>query len=82
MTFTNFADNEDEYWRRGIIQICLNNAWGTVCSDNLFDNTDAEVFCGQLKGFNSTGMDSFELMLIITFHVWFQEQQRTEHLLL
>ena len=55
VSFTNFTDDDNEYWRQGILQICINNAWGTVCSDNFFDNTDAEVFCKQLKGFNSTG---------------------------
>ena len=41
--------------RQGTIQICVNNAWGSVCSDYFFDNTDAAVFCGQLPGFKANG---------------------------
>ena len=53
--FMNFTDILHENSRQGTLQICVNNAWGTVCSDNHFDSTDAEVFCGQLEGFNRTG---------------------------
>ena len=34
----------------GIVEICINSAWGTVCS-NLFDDVDAGVVCQQLGGF-------------------------------
>ena len=51
----NFTDNSEEGSRQGILQICINNAWGTVCSDNYFDSTDAKVFCNILAGFNATG---------------------------
>ena len=33
--------------REGRVEICLNNAWGTVCSQ-LFDNLDATVVCAQM----------------------------------
>ena len=51
----DYSDNSTETSRQGTIQICVNNAWGTVCSDNLFDTTDAGVFCDQLEGFTSDG---------------------------
>ena len=51
----NFTDDVEERSRQGVLQICINNAWGTVCSDNYFDGTDAEVFCDLLVGFNSSG---------------------------
>ena len=53
---TDFSDNSEEDSRQGTIQICVNNAWGSVCSDHFFDNTDAAVFCGQLPGFKAIGM--------------------------
>ena len=52
---TDFSDNSEEDSRQGTIQICVNNAWGSVCSDHFFDNTDAAVFCGQLPGFKANG---------------------------
>ena len=38
----------------GRVEICINNAWGTVC-DNQFGTTDAKVICAQLGGFSQTG---------------------------
>ena len=40
--------------REGRIEICINNAWGTVC-DNLFGREDAGVVCKQLEGFQRDG---------------------------
>ena len=37
----------------GRLEVCLNNVWGTVCS-NSWDNNDAAVACRQL-GLQSTG---------------------------
>ena len=51
----NFTDYPDGATRQGTIQICINSAWGTVCGDDLFDVTDAEVFCDQLEGFQRDG---------------------------
>ena len=49
------ADCEDaNYTRSGRIEICLNNAWGTVCNTS-FDDKDAAVTCTQLEGFVSEG---------------------------
>ena len=39
----------------GRLEICLNQAWGTVCSDQ-FRYTEAEVSCRQLEGVYAEGM--------------------------
>ena len=55
---TDFSDNTEEDSRQGTIQICINNAWGSVCNDDFFDSTDAAVLCKQLPGFNTNGINS------------------------
>ena len=59
MRFIDYSDNTEEDSRQGTIQICVNNAWGSVCNDDFFDNTDAAVFCEQLAGFIQDGIDIF-----------------------
>ena len=54
--FVDLSNNAEEDSRQGTIQICVNNAWGSVCSDNIFDDIDAEIFCDQLPGFSGNGM--------------------------
>ena len=44
------SDNGDE----GRLEVCVNSAWGTVCS-NEFDSSDAAVACAALKGFRGSG---------------------------
>lgn len=41
--------------REGRVEVCVNSAWGTVCSE-YFTQEDAEVICGQLGGFYRDGM--------------------------
>ncbi len=40
----------------GVVQVCMNNAWGSVCN-NRFGTNDASVVCREL-GFSSTGARS------------------------
>ena len=45
-------DGEQE--NEGRVEICIDNQYGTIC-DDLWDNKDAAVICGQL-GFSRTSM--------------------------
>lgn len=50
------TDNETTQSRHGRVEICINNAWGTVCdSSNTFGPNDALVACQQLTGFQRDG---------------------------
>ena len=54
------SDDMQAGTREGRIEICINNAWGTVC-DTHFGREDAAVVCGQLEGFQSSG-ESWKLV--------------------
>ena len=49
------SDNLLQGTRESRVEICINNAWGTVC-DNLFADIDASVACYHLGGFSWQGM--------------------------
>ena len=48
------TENVQDGTLQGRVEICINNAWGTVC-DNLFGLEDAETVCASIGGFYSTG---------------------------
>ena len=50
LTSENVTGNSLE----GRLEVCVNNAWGTVC-DSLFGSEDAAVACSGLSGFSQQG---------------------------
>ena len=47
-------DDDGVRAREGRVEVCINQAWGTVCNQS-FTQNDAEVVCGQLDGFYREG---------------------------
>ena len=67
-----YGGDDDIYngTREGRLEICFNNAWGTVCNAS-FGIPDARVACGQLVGFHRDGQRSImKCMLLSFYHVF------------
>ena len=60
------AGNDTSTTRSGRLELCLNNAWGTVC-DTSFDDSDAAVACSQVIGFTrgDTGLLVLSLLILM-----------------
>lgn len=43
----------------GRIEVCSNRLWGTICSDEFWDDHNARVLCNQL-GFSEYGKTHYE----------------------
>ena len=39
----------------GLVQVCVEGVWGSVCNNNYWDNNNANVVCKQL-GFSPYGI--------------------------
>ena len=51
LQLANSTDDPLHNTTRGILQICINHAWGGVCNDDLFGIVDARVACQQAGGY-------------------------------
>ena len=49
--------DDQNFTMDGRLEICFNNAWGSVCN-HFFRALDAQVACGQLPGFDREGLMS------------------------
>lgn len=54
LQLSNQSDDDVELTRSGRVELCLNNAWGTVCGTS-FSVPDVLVTCNQLIGFQREG---------------------------
>ena len=55
MRLTGGAVDDQNFTTDGRLEICFNNAWGSVCN-HFFRALDAQVACGQLPGFDREGL--------------------------
>lgn len=55
MRLADSVDDDQAHTREGRVEVCVNNAWGTVCERN-FGTPEAKVVCNQLQGFSSEGI--------------------------
>ena len=56
LRLAEYTDDNTTQSRRGRVEICINDAWGSVCdSNNTFGPNDALVACEQLTGFQKAG---------------------------
>ena len=62
------SDDTQANTREGRVEICINNAWGTICA-TLFGSKEAEVVCGQLEGFQMDGKWLLNLLKNIVLSV-------------
>ena len=51
---------DDQTSRQGTLQICINNAWGAVCSDPRFGVAEAQVACQQAGGYRREDAEEME----------------------
>ena len=51
---------DDQTSRQGTLQICINNAWGAVCSDPRFGVAEAQVACQQAGGYSRDDAEEVE----------------------
>ena len=70
MRLTPAIEDSSLLTREGRLEICINNAWGSVCDDSFFDSADAQVACGQLGGFIRQGLPDIKIKSLL-FYIYY-----------
>jgi len=55
MRLTSVVDDSGNMLREGVVEVCVNNAWGAVCARGL-GSSEIDVICNQQSGFTGVGM--------------------------
>ena len=61
MRLVDTVDDSEAMTRTGKVEVCVNNAWGAVCSGS-FNSPEADVVCNQEPGF--TGISTYAVCLV------------------
>ena len=56
-------ENVEDGTLEGRVEVCINNAWGTVCN-KFFGQEDTETVCASIEGFYGNGRKRSTLCLI------------------
>ncbi len=54
MRLVDLVDDHTTMTRVGRVEVCVNNAWGSVCK-NSFNSPEADVVCNRIPGFTGVG---------------------------
>ena len=58
---------------KGKLQVCINNAWGAVCHDDLFGGAEARLACQQAGGYEREIVDDEIESAVISGPVFLSE---------
>ena len=47
----------------GRVEVCINQAWGTICGDSYWGSDDASVVCGQLGYLQEGEINTLQTMV-------------------
>ena len=67
MRLADYTDSPEGSTRSGQLQVCVNEAWGAVCSDPQFGYAEMAVACSHM-GFSTTGEFFWQICVCTLYH--------------